>query len=147
MNEKRQIRRVHVGEGIRTKYRMALSIAIPKVRERDGKRQSVFRSYTFPYMDRPNLTLLTHVLVTRIAFAGKRATGVECIYNGKTQSISAGLEVVLSLGAIHTPKVLMQSGIGDQAELERHGIPLVQHLSGVGQNFQDHPGIGCIWEY
>jgi choline dehydrogenase len=41
----------------------------------------------------------------------------------------------------------MQSGIGDQAELQRHGIPLVQHLSGVGQNFQDHPGIGCIWEY
>jgi choline dehydrogenase len=41
----------------------------------------------------------------------------------------------------------MQSGIGDQTELQRHGIPLVQHLSGVGQNFQDHPGIGCIWEY
>jgi choline dehydrogenase len=116
-------------------------------RNRDGKRQSVFRSYTFPYMDRPNLTVLTHALVTRLAFAGKRATGVECIYNGKTHRISAGLEVVLSLGAIHTPKVLMQSGIGDQAELERHGIPLVQHLPGVGQNFQDHPGIGCVWEY
>jgi choline dehydrogenase len=117
------------------------------VRLRDGKRQSVFRSYTFPYMDRPNLTVLTHALVTRITFAGKRATGVECIYNGKTHRISAGLEVVLSLGAIHTPKVLMQSGIGDEAQLQRHGIPLVQHLPGVGQNFQDHPGIGCIWEY
>jgi len=55
--------------------------------------------------------------------------------------------VVLSLGAIHAPKVLMQSGIGDQAELQRHGIPLVQHLPGVGQNFQDHPAIGCVWEY
>ncbi len=116
-------------------------------RNRDGKRQSVFRSYTFPYMDRPNLTVLTHALVSRITFAGKRATGVECIYNGKTHRISAGLEVVLSLGAIHTPKVLMQSGIGDQAELERHGISLVQHLPGVGQNFQDHPAIGCVWEY
>jgi hypothetical protein len=71
------------------------------------------------YMDRPNLTVLTHALVTRITFAGKRATGVECIYNGETNRISAGLEVVLSLGAIHTPKVLMQSGIGDQTELER----------------------------
>ncbi len=121
--------------------------SILDVRLRDGKRQSVFRSYTYPYMDRPNLTVLTHALVTRITFAGKRATGVECIYNGKTHRISAGHEVVLSLGAIHTPKVLMQSGIGDQAELQRHGIPLVQHLSGVGQNFQDHPGIGCIWEY
>jgi choline dehydrogenase len=121
--------------------------SILDVRLRDGKRQSVFRSYTFPYMDRPNLTVLTHALVTRITFAGKRATGVECIYNGKTHRISAGREVVLSLGAIHTPKVLMQSGIGDEVELQRLGIPLVQHLPGVGQNFQDHPGIGCIWEY
>jgi choline dehydrogenase len=121
--------------------------ALLDLRVRDGKRQSVFRSYTFPYMDRPNLTVLTHALVTRITFEGKRATGVECIYNGKTDRISAGLEVVLSLGAIHTPKVLMQSGIGDQAELARHGIPLVQHLPGVGQNFQDHPAIGCVWEY
>jgi choline dehydrogenase len=121
--------------------------SIVDLRVRDGKRESAFRSYTFPYMDRANLTVLTHALVTRIAFEGKRATGVECIYNGKTHRISAGHEVVLSVGAIHTPKVLMQSGIGDQAELERHGIPLVQHLPGVGQNFQDHPGIGCVWEY
>jgi choline dehydrogenase len=117
------------------------------VRLRDGKRQSVFRSYTFPYMDRPNLTVLTDALVTRITFEGNRATGVEFINNGKTHRISAELEVVLSLGAIHTPKVLMQSGIGNRAELQRHGIPLVQHLPGVGQNFQDHPAIGCVWEY
>jgi choline dehydrogenase len=121
--------------------------SIVDLRVRDGKRQSVFRSYTFPYMDRPNLTVLTHALVTRITFEGKRATGVECIYHGKTHRISAELEVVLSLGAIHTPKVLMQSGIGDEVESQRFGIPLVQHLPGVGQNFQDHPGIGCVWEY
>src|ERR1700704_4218670 len=121
--------------------------SIMDVRIRDGKRQSVFRSYTYPYMDRPNLTVLTHALVTRITFAGKRATGVECIYNGKTHRISAGHEVVLSLGAIHTPKVLMQSGIGDQAELQRHGIPVVQHLPGVGQNLQDHPRFSYVWEY
>src|SRR5260221_5148427 len=117
------------------------------LRVRDGKRQSLFRSYTFPYMDRPNLTVLTHALVTRITFEGKRATGVECIYNGKAHRISAGHEVVLSLGAIETPKVLMQSGIGDEVELQRFGIPLVQHLPGVGQNFQDHAAIGCVWEY
>jgi choline dehydrogenase len=121
--------------------------SILDLRLRNGKRQSVFRSYTFPYMDRPNLTVLTHALVTRITFEGKRATGVECIHNGNTHRLSAGLEVVLSLGAIHTPKVLMQSGIGDEVELQHHGIPLVQHLSGLGMNFQDHPGIGCIWEY
>src|SRR5258708_2694745 len=121
--------------------------SIMDVRIRDGKRQSVFRSYTFPYMDRPNLTVLTHALVTRITFEGKRATGVECIYNGKAHRVSAGHEVVLSLGAIETPKVLMQSVIGDEGELKRFGIPLVQHLPGVGQNFQDHPAIGCVWEY
>ena len=64
---------------------------------------------------------------------------MEITYDGKTHRIGAGFEVVLSLGAIQTPKVLMQSGIGDQAELQRLGIPVVQHLPGVGQNFQDHP--------
>jgi choline dehydrogenase-like flavoprotein len=121
--------------------------SILDLRARNGKRQSVFRSYVFPHMDRPNLTVLAHALVTRLTFQGKRATGVEISYNGSTYRIRAGLEIVLSLGAIHTPKVLMQSGIGDQVELQRLGIPLVQHLPGVGQNFQDHPAIGCIWEY
>jgi choline dehydrogenase len=114
---------------------------------REGKRQSVFRSYTFPLMDQPNLTVLTHALVTRLIFEGKRVGGVEMAYDGRTHRIGAGLEVVLSLGAIQTPKVLMQSGIGDQAELQRLGIPIVQHLPGVGQNFQDHPGHSCVWEY
>ena len=97
-------------------------------------------------MDRPNLTVLTHALVCKLTLEGKRATGVELAFDGKIQRITAGLEVVLSLGAIHTPKVLMLSGIGDQAELQRLGIPVVQHLPGVGQNFQDHFGIGCVWE-
>ena len=114
---------------------------------REGKRQSVFHSYVFPYMDRPNLTVLTHALVTKIIVEKKRATGVEFARDGKVQRIRAGGEVVLSLGAIHTPKVLMLSGIGDQAELQRLGISVVQHLPGVGQNFQDHFGIGCVWEY
>ena len=122
-------------------------VSILDLRVRDGKRLSVFRTYVFPYMDRPNLTVLTHALVTKLTLEGKRATGVEIAYDGKIQSINAGLEVVLSLGAIHTPKVLMLSGVGDQAELQRLGIPLFQHLPGVGENFQDHFGIGCVWEY
>jgi choline dehydrogenase len=121
--------------------------SILDLRVRDGKRLSVFRSYTFPYMDRPNLTVLTSALVTRLTFEGKRATGLEIAYKGKILRIGASSEVVMSLGAIHTPKVLMQSGIGDQHELKRLGIPVVQHLPGVGQNFQDHFGIGCVWEY
>jgi len=121
--------------------------SILDVRIHNGKRLSAFRSYTFPYMDRPNLTVLTAALVTRVTLEGKRATGVEIAYDGKSVRIGAGAEVVLSLGAIHTPKVLMQSGIGDASELQRLGIHTVQHLPGVGQNFQDHFGIGCVWEY
>src|SRR5262245_64102352 len=82
--------------------------SILDLRVRNGKRQSVFRSYTFPYMDRPNLTVLTRALVTRLTFDGKRATGVEFSYDGSAHRIAAALEVVLSLGAILTPKILMQ---------------------------------------
>src|SRR4030081_3547806 len=121
--------------------------SIIDVNVRDGKRLSVFRSYVFPYMDRPNLTVLTHALVTKLTLEGKRAHGGEIAFDGKIERITAGLEVVLSLGAMHTPKVLMLSGIGDEAELRRLSIPVVQHLPGVGQNFQDHFGIGCVWEY
>ena len=121
--------------------------SILDLRVRDGKRVSVFRTYTFPLMDRPNLTVLTHALVTRLTMKGKRATGVQLVHNGNVRHIGAGLEVVLSLGAMQTPKVLMLSGIGDQAELQRIGIPIVQHLPGVGRNFQNHFGIGCVWEY
>src|SRR5258706_937217 len=121
--------------------------SIMDVRVRDGMRQSVFRSYVFPYMDRPNLTVLCHALVTRLVLSGKQASGVEIVHDGKVRRIAAGVEVVLSLGAVHTPKVLMLSGIGDQTELRRLGIPVVQHLPGVGQNFQDHAGFGCVWEY
>jgi len=71
---------------------------------------SIFRFYAFPYMDRSNLTVLTNALVTRLTFESKRATGMEIAYNGKVHRMGAGLEVVLSLGAINRPKVLMQSG-------------------------------------
>jgi choline dehydrogenase len=124
--------------------------SILDVRVRDGYRQSVFRSYVLPYMDRPNLTVVTGALVTRLTFdrfERNRVTGVEFSLDGTIRCVRAGSEVVLSLGAIHTPKVLMQSGIGDRAELQRHGIPVVQHLPGVGQNLQDHPAFGCVWEY
>lgn len=120
--------------------------SIIDTRIRNGKRLSVFRTYTFPYMDRPNLTVLPNALVSKVLFDGKRASGVEVVYEGKAIRIGAGREVVLSMGAINTPKVLMQSGVGDQAELQRLGIPVVQHLPGVGQNFQDHIGASCIWE-
>ena len=60
--------------------------SIMDLRARRGTRQSVFRSYVFPYMDRPNLTVLTNALVTRLTFEGKRVTGVEISRAGKTRS-------------------------------------------------------------
>ncbi len=120
--------------------------SIQDVRMRDGRRLSIFRSYTFPYMDRPNLTVLTGALVLRLAFEGKRATGVAVVIEGTLRHIGVRCDIVLSLGAINTPKVLMQSGIGDASELRRLGIAVLENLPGVGANFQDHTLIsGCAW--
>jgi choline dehydrogenase len=122
--------------------------ALTNVRIRDGKRLSVFRSYVYPWMDRSNLTVLTGALVTKVRFDGRRAIGVEVVRDGKVEHFQAGSEVVLSLGAIQTPKVLMQSGIGDTEQLRSLGIGVVQHLPGVGANLQEHVLLGgCVWEY
>jgi len=121
--------------------------ALFNFRIRNGRRQSVFRTYAYPWMDRPNLTVLTGALVTRVVLEGKRAVGVEFFHDGALHRVTAGKETVLSLGAINTPKVLMQSGIGDARELSAAGVEVVQHLPGVGRNFQDHILVPCIWEY
>lgn len=114
----------------------------------EGQRRSIFRSYVYPLMDQPNLTVLTHTHVLRVLLEGKRAVGVQVLRDGQVRNFKATQEVVLSLGAIHTPKVLMLSGIGDARQLTAHGIGLVQHLPGVGQNYQDHIMVsGCIWQY
>src|SRR5262249_10534516 len=71
---------------------------------------------------------------------------VEFRYQGNTIRAEATSEVILSLGAIHTPKLLMQSGIGGEDELKSAGVPILQPLPGVGRNLHDHPAFGCIWE-
>jgi choline dehydrogenase len=121
--------------------------SITDMRMRDGKRQSVFRSYLGPYLDKPNLTVVTEALVTKVLIEGSRAAGVETTHAGRQHRIVATTEVVLSLGAIHTPKVLMQSGIGDESELRSVGIDVLRHLPGVGRNFQDHFGFDCVWQF
>jgi choline dehydrogenase len=118
------------------------------LRIRDGRRQSIFRSYAFPLMNQQNLTVLPGVLVTRVLIERAAAIGVECILDGRSHRFLASQEVILSLGAIHTPKVLMQSGVGDAETLTSLDIPVAQHLPGVGANFQDHIMVSsCIWEY
>jgi choline dehydrogenase len=113
---------------------------------RDGERHSIFRSYVYPIMNQPNITVLTGALVARILFDRDRATGVEFQYQGKNLRAEATREVILSLGAINTPKLLMQSGIGDETELNRATIPVRNVLPGVGRNLHDHVAFGIVWE-
>src|SRR5882762_10879131 len=121
--------------------------AITNVRIRDGRRLNIPSSYLYPVMDQPNLTVLTRAYVNRLTLEGSTVTGVEFEWRDEVRKIKASSEVVLSAGAIQTPKVLMLSGIGDRTELARFGISTVSHLPGVGQNFQDHPVIGSgLWE-
>jgi choline dehydrogenase len=121
--------------------------AIQDIRVRSGQRESAFHSYVRPHRGQQNLTVLTDALVSRLLLDGSGVTGVEFQHAGETHRVRAGFEVIVSLGAIHTPKLLMQSGIGDAVHLRRFGIPVVAHLPGVGQNYQDHPSISCLWEY
>ncbi|MBB3348329.1 choline dehydrogenase [Sphingomonas sp. BK069] len=120
--------------------------ALTNLRIRDGRRQSIYRSYVAPLLGRENLTVMTGALVTRVLMEEGRATGVLVDVDGETVRISADAEVVLALGAFHTPKLLMQSGIGDRQELGRHGIDVLRHVPGVGRNLQDHVLLrGCTW--
>jgi choline dehydrogenase len=121
--------------------------AITDLRWRDGKRLSLYQTYVTPHLHKPNLTVVPHALVRRLTFDGTRASGVEIEHQGAVRTIAADIEVVLSLGAIHTAKVLMQSGIGDEAELRRVGLAVREHLPGVGRNFQDHFGFDCVWQF
>src|SRR5215472_6379762 len=113
---------------------------------RNGKRQSIFRSYIYPLMAQPNITVLTGALTTRILFDRRRATGIVFHYQGKALRVEATREVILSLGAIHTPKLLMQSGLGDETELKKADIAVLRALPGVGRNLHDHVAFGCTWE-
>ncbi len=121
--------------------------AISEMLVRDGRRNSLYRAYLRPNLNRPNLTVVTGALVLRVLIERGRAVGVEVLRGGETLKVRAKHEVVLSLGAMHTPKVLMQSGIGEREELSRVGIGVAHHLPGVGANLQDHVSFGCVWEY
>ena len=112
----------------------------------EGRRRSPFRSYVVPRMGQPNLTVLTGAVVTRIRMQGRRAAGVEFLRDGERVRVDAAQETILSLGALQTPKLLMQSGIGDEARLRPFNIAVTEHLPGVGRHLHDHVAISCAWE-
>ncbi|MBW9214022.1 GMC family oxidoreductase N-terminal domain-containing protein [Mumia sp. zg.B53] len=112
---------------------------------RKGRRWSVVDAYLQPAMDRPNLTVLTGALATRVVVEDGRATGVAYAVAGTEQVARAEREVVLSGGAVNSPQLLMLSGIGPATHLREHGIDVVADLPGVGANLQDHPAVPLIW--
>ncbi|OUL70990.1 GMC family oxidoreductase [Paraburkholderia hospita] len=109
------------------------------VNTRNGQRSSSSFEYLHPVLNRKNLTVEREVLVTQVLFdANRRATGVVVKQNGSARHFTAKREVILSAGAVDTPKLLQLSGVGDSALLAEHRVPLVHHLPAVGQNLQDH---------
>lgn len=104
---------------------------------RDGKRLSTFRAYVFPELDNPRLHSVTGAHVTRLLIEDGRVVGVEAVVDGETREIRAD-EVVLSAGALDTPRILLLSGIGPREDLEALGIDVVADLPGVGANLHDH---------
>ena len=115
-------------------------LGIYQVTQENGERWSAFRGYLQPHMGkRINLRVETGAMTQRILFEGKRAVGVEFRQNGQLRTLMARREVILSAGALQSPQLLMLSGIGDAAELQQKGIPVVHNLPGVGKNLHDHP--------
>ena len=109
-----------------------------EVTQKDGARFSAAKAYLTPHLERPNLTVITNATTRKIIIKNAQALGVEYIHNGKTKTIRANREVLLSGGAFASPQILMLSGIGDRDELAAHGIECVHHLPGVGKNLHDH---------
>ncbi|MCL4802420.1 MAG: GMC family oxidoreductase N-terminal domain-containing protein [Burkholderiales bacterium] len=103
-----------------------------------GRRISSARAYLKPARSRPNLRVLTGVRAHRVVVAEGRARAVEGRGPAGPARWTARREVIVSAGAIESPKLLMHSGIGDAARLAEFGIAPVLHAPGVGQNLQDH---------
>jgi choline dehydrogenase len=116
-------------------------VGLVPVSQRRGRRFSVVDGYLRPAHRRPNLTVVTEALVTRVLVEGGRARGVAYRLHGDTggdeEALAEG-EVILSAGAIGTPHLLQLSGVGPREPLEGAGVRLVHELPGVGANLLDH---------
>lgn len=113
---------------------------------RRGSRCSTAKAFIRPVRLRPNLHIALHAHVTKVIVnpATKRALGVEFIRNKEKHIVFAKREVLLAAGAIGSPHILMNSGIGPRQNLEAVGVPVIHALEGVGRNLQDHIAIGGI---
>ena len=109
---------------------------------KNGRRWSTARGYlTGPALR--NITIITDALVDKILLDGRTATGVVWQRDGRAAQAQSAAEVILCGGAFNSPQLLQLSGIGDGAHLHKHGITCVHDLKAVGQNLQDHFGVGA----
>lgn len=102
-----------------------------------GERHSAAKAFLAPIKGRKNLHVIKHALVTELIIEKDIVKGVKFEVNGKTVEALAKKEVILSAGAVGSPKILMLSGIGKAEDLKKFSIPLVKDLP-VGYNLQDH---------
>ncbi|MGA8052179.1 MAG: GMC family oxidoreductase N-terminal domain-containing protein [Burkholderiales bacterium] len=114
-------------------------VGLYQVTQKDGERCSAARAYLHPAMGRPNLAVYTEAHALRVLFEGRRATGVEVWRGGRSETLGAVREVVLTAGAFQSPQLLMCSGIGPAEQLRALGLTVVHDAPGVGENLQDHP--------
>ncbi|WP_186080516.1 GMC family oxidoreductase [Burkholderia gladioli] len=117
-----------------------------QITARNGRRSSAASAYLRPARHRRNLSVRTGVRVTRIIVEQGRAVGVGFVENGREGELRARREVIVSAGALNSPKLLMLSGIGPAQALERHGIAVQADLPGVGRNLQDHIEISLVYQ-
>ena len=111
----------------------------------NGRRCSAAVGYLRPALKRKNLELRTGITVNRIIVEAGRAKGVEIVQGGRLLRLEAAKEVIVTSGAIGSPKLLMLSGIGPAAHLQSVGVNVVHDLPGVGQNFHDHFSTDVTW--
>jgi choline dehydrogenase len=113
---------------------------------RNAKRCSAATGYLRPVLSRPNLSVSTGALVKRIVIESGRAVGVEVIEDGHPKTLHAEREVLLTSGAIGSPKLMLLSGLGPAEELRALGIPVVVDVPEVGRNLHDHFGVDIVYE-
>lgn len=116
-----------------------------QVTQKNGRRMSSSRAFLRPARKRPNLTVLTCCLVSKVVMRGGRAIGVEILRDGVRSLVKADGEVILSAGSVGSPHILQMSGIGEPGLLGRFGIAVEQASSAVGENLQDHAAIRMMF--
>lgn len=117
-----------------------------QVTQRRGLRHSAGRAYMAPAARRGNVRIITKALVRQLLFEGTRTVGIEYERNGVRERVYCRHEVILSAGAIGSPKLLMLSGIGPAEQLKAAGVEPRVELPGVGQHLKNHQGLTMLYE-